>query len=85
MSEPVQFEDAVYELERIVDELERGRPALSLALERYEQGVKLIGQCQKLLDQAERSVTLLTGVDDAGQPITGPFDSAATTVDGRSG
>ena len=80
----IGFEGAVEELERIVGELERGRPDLGSALARYERGVKLLGHCQTLLDGAERSVALLTGVDEAGRPITSPFDSSATaTADGR--
>jgi exodeoxyribonuclease VII small subunit len=79
----IGFEDAVKELERIVEELERGRPDLGTALARHERGVKLLGHCQGLLDVAERSVALLTGVDEAGRPITAPFDASATSTDGR--
>ena len=76
--EEIGFEGAVEELERIVAELERGRPDLGSALTRYERGVQLLGHCQGLLDGAERSVALLTGVDEAGRPITAPFDASAT-------
>jgi len=79
----IGFEDAVDELERIVGELERGRPDLGKALAHYERGVRLLGHCQGLLDGAERSVALLTGVDEAGQPITAPFDASATPTDAR--
>ena len=79
----IGFEGAVEELERIVEELERGRPDLGTALARYERGVKLLGHCQGLLDGAERSVALLTGVDEEGRPITAPFDASATATDGR--
>ena len=74
----IGFEDAVEELERIVEELERGRPDLGTALARYERGVKLLGHCQGLLDVAERSVALLTGVDEEGRPVTVLFDASAT-------
>jgi len=74
------FEAAVDELGRIVEELERGGPDLGSALARYERGVRLLGHCQGLLDGAERSVALLTGVDEAGRPITSPFDASATAV-----
>ncbi len=81
--EEIGFEAAVGELERIVEELERGRPDLGTALARYERGVKLLGHCQGLLDSAGRSVALLTGVDEAGRPITAPFDASATSTDSR--
>ncbi len=76
----IGFEAAVEELERIVAELERGGPDLGSALARYERGVGLLGHCQGLLDSAERSVALLTGVDESGRPITSPFDAAATAT-----
>ena len=72
------FEDALTRVERIVEDLERGEPSLSAALAKYEDGVKLLRRCYDLLDQAERSVALLTGVDEQGQPTTAPFDAAAT-------
>ena len=76
--EPI-FEDALRQLEQVVDDLERGEPELSAALKKYEQGVKLLGQCQAALEQAARSVALLTGVDAEGNPVTTPFDANATT------
>ena len=72
------FEDALTRVERIVEDLERGEPSLSAALAKYEDGVKLLRRCYDLLDQAERSVALLTGVDEQGHPTTAPFDAAAT-------
>jgi exodeoxyribonuclease VII small subunit len=72
------FEEALSQLERIVDNLERGEPELTSALAKYETGVKLLSQCYRLLDQAEHSVALLTGVDNHGNPLTAPFDASAT-------
>lgn len=72
------FEQALGQLERIVQSLERGEPELTSALAKYEKGVKLLTQCHRLLDQAEQSIALLTGVDDEGNPLTAPFDATAT-------
>jgi exodeoxyribonuclease VII small subunit len=72
------FEEALAEIERIVASLEHGEPALSTALARYETGVKLLRHCYQILDQAEQSVALLTGVDEQGNPVTAPFDATAT-------
>ncbi len=71
--ETPRFEIALKQLEAIVDELERGAPELSVALARYEQGVRLLAQCHNVLDQAERSVAMLTGVDEAGNPSLTSF------------
>ena len=72
------FEQALGQLERIVASLERGEPELTSALAKYEKGVSLLTQCHRLLDQAEQSVALLTGVDEEGNPLTAPFDATAT-------
>jgi exodeoxyribonuclease VII small subunit len=71
------FESALRDLQRIVNDLERGEPELSSALAKYEQGVKLLAQCQRVLEQAEKAVSLLTGVQPDGSPITSPFDETA--------
>ena len=73
------FEAALDQLGRIVAELEQGEPALAAALAKYEQAVRLLAHCHSQIDGAERTVALLTGVDDQGQPLTTPFDASATT------
>jgi exodeoxyribonuclease VII small subunit len=73
-----RFETALEQLETIVASLERGEPELSAALAKYETGVRLLNQCYGLLERAERSVALLTGVDAQGNPTTAPFDATAT-------
>jgi exodeoxyribonuclease VII small subunit len=74
----IPFEDALGRIERIVEDLERGEPSLSTALAKYEDGVRLLRRCYELLDDAERSVAILTGVDEDGRPTTAPFDATAT-------
>lgn len=75
---PIEFEAALDELERIVADLESGEPALAEALARYERGIHLLAHCHGLLEGAERTVALLSGVDRDGQPIVSPFDATAT-------
>ena len=72
------FEDALAELERIVASLERGEPELTSALSKYEKGVQLLSICHRLLEKAEQSVAILTGVDEQGNALTAPFDATAT-------
>src|SRR5262245_13124631 len=76
----LSFEEALTQLERIVESLERGEPELSAALSKYESGVKLLRHCYNVLERAQNSVALLTGVDEQGNPVTVPFDAAATSV-----
>ena len=72
------FEESLAALEAIVGDLEDGSLSLADALARYEQAVKHLATCQKLLERAERKIELLSGVDANGNPITRPFDEAAS-------
>jgi exodeoxyribonuclease VII small subunit len=72
------FEQALTQLEQLVAGLEQGEPELTRALGKYEDGVRLLKLCYRLLDEAEQSVALLTGVDAQGEPQTAPFDATAT-------
>jgi exodeoxyribonuclease VII small subunit len=82
MDDPAEpsFEVALAELERIVASLERGEPELTSALAKYEKGVRLLSACHRLLEKAEVSVAILTGVDPEGNALTAPFDGTATMV-----
>lgn len=53
------FEEAMGRLEVIVNQLEKGECGLDQSLKLFEEGAKLAGRCQKLLDQAEQKVDLL--------------------------
>jgi len=71
--EPPSFEAALASLESTVHDLEDGDLGLAEALARYEQGIKHLRHCYDLLEQAERKIELLTGVDAAGRAKTVPF------------
>jgi exodeoxyribonuclease VII small subunit len=73
------FEAALDQLAQIVADLEQGEPELATALAKYEQAIRLLAHCHALIDGAEQTVALLTGVDERGQPITTPFDASAAT------
>jgi exodeoxyribonuclease VII small subunit len=77
-SESLNFEQSLARLEEIARGLEDNKLGLNDSLLIYEEGVKLLRQCQGLLTQAERKIELLTGVDASGQAITKPFDAEAT-------
>ena len=75
---PLTFEQALAELDRIVRELEDGKTGLEDSLARYEQGVALLKQCYGQLRRVEHRIHELTGVDEQGNPLTKPFDHAAS-------
>ncbi len=77
-SEPITFEAALRRLEEIVHLLEDGDLGLNEALDRYEEGAKLLRQSYELLQRAERRIELLSGIDAEGNPVTKPFDDTAT-------
>lgn len=64
-----KFEDAMKRLEDCVRRLEQGNLPLEESLEQYSIAVKLLATCQIQLEQAERRIELLTGVDAQGNPI----------------
>ena len=67
------FEDALNELEALVEQMESGDLSLDQSLAAFEKGVALTRQCQKALSEAELKVQALTSAD--GEPE--PFDNDA--------
>lgn len=74
VDQQVGFEQSLSLLETIVADLESGELDLETALEKYEQGIAHLRNCQAKLQQATRQIELLSGMDAAGNPITEPFD-----------
>ena len=66
MEEKKTFEQSVEELEEIVRRLETGDVSLDESLAFFERGVKLAKTCQKMLDEAEMKVSVLTANSDGG-------------------
>ena len=59
-----KFETSIKELEEIVKALESGSVSLDESLSLFEKGVKLTKNCQKLLDEAEKKVSVLVNDSD---------------------
>ena len=73
------FEDALGELQTIVDSLESGEQALEVSLVQFERGISLARFCQTNLQAAEQKIMLLSAdkditADDALEPFE-PSDS----------
>ena len=56
----LNFETSLEELERIVKELEKGDLPLERSLELFESGMRLSGECRRLLEEAESRVEVVT-------------------------
>ena len=72
------FEQALTELQHIVDDLEAGQIGLDESMQRFEQGIALLRNCYGTLEKAEQKIEILTGTDEAGRPLTEPFDATST-------
>lgn len=57
------FEDKITELEKVVNELENGEMSLDESLTKFEQGMKLSKECNKMLENAEKKITILLEKD----------------------
>ena len=54
------FEESIARLEVIVKLLETGEASLDESINLYSEGVNLIADCNKKLDETERKIKLLT-------------------------
>ena len=69
----VSFEDAVKNLESIVEEMESDELPLDKLLVRYEEGAKLVKACEEKLQSAETRITQLEETLEgelAARPVT---------------
>jgi exodeoxyribonuclease VII small subunit len=81
VSKPRRFESALDEIEMIVMNLERGELDLGESLAQYQKGIETLKECHQLLSDAERRITLLSGFDADGNPVTTSFDESEMSLD----
>jgi exodeoxyribonuclease VII small subunit len=70
----LSFEDALKELETIVDRLEKGDVELEASIAIYERGEALRAHCDKLLRSAEARVEKITLNQDGTPSGVEPLD-----------
>lgn len=80
---PQTFEGSLAQLQLIVHELEEGDLGLETSLARFEEGIRILRCCYRILEAAEQKIEILTGTDAAGNPATEAFDAAATFEGGE--
>ena len=73
-SKAPDFEQALGELESVVDRLEHGDLPLEEALRQFERGIELARACQSSLKEAEQRVEILLQKDPQAAPD--PFETA---------
>lgn len=71
--ENLSFEEAVHELEGIVNAMEQGQLTLEQSLKQFERGILLANASNQKLHSAEQKVAILMGNDETSPttPFTG--------------
>lgn len=64
MSEDINFEDAMKQLENIANELEKGNLTLDESVKKFEEGMNLSKKCNDFLNSAEKKITMLINDGD---------------------
>ena len=57
------FEEQMEKLEQIVEELEKGNLNLDDSVAKFEEGMQISKECNNLLDEAEKNITILVNKD----------------------
>ena len=55
----LSFEEAMKDLEDVVNELESGELTLDKSIEKFKKGIELSNHCSELLEDAEKTVSIL--------------------------
>lgn len=59
----MNFEESMKKLEIIVTELENGNLNLDESVKKFEEGMKIAKQCNNMLEEAEKKITILLKKD----------------------
>lgn len=76
------FEEALANLEALVEAMEQGELSLEDSLKAFEQGIRLTRECQAALEQAEQKVQLL--VKEGHLPESVPYEGNGNDEDGSA-
>lgn len=80
-ADKVPFELAMGELEEIVRRLEGGGGTLDESLDDYSKAIKLLEACHVRLNDAQKRVEILTGMDAEGNAITQPLGNGPDALE----
>jgi exodeoxyribonuclease VII small subunit len=77
------FEQAMKQLEQIVEALESGDLPLEKAISKFEEGIQLSKFCSNMLDETERKITILTQSEESDISEK-PFETGTTSSENQS-
>ena len=72
-TEKLNFENALNDLETLIEKMEAGELSLEESLKNFEQGISLARQCQEALKDAEQKIQIL--IEQNGESKILPFAS----------
>lgn len=72
--EKLDFENTLKDLEEIIQQLEKGELNLEESIQKYEEGMKLVKNCNDFLENAEKRITKLIKNQD-GKIIEEDFEN----------
>jgi exodeoxyribonuclease VII small subunit len=78
------FEQAMKQLEKIVQDLESGDMPLEKAIKKFEEGIQLSKFCSQKLDETEKKITILMQEPNgkvSEQPFNGENDDLEAEED----
>ena len=61
--EEINFEEAMKKLEQITAELEKGDLSIDESVKKFEEGIKLSKECNKILEDSEKRINILINND----------------------
>ncbi|MCH6552203.1 MAG: exodeoxyribonuclease VII small subunit [Planctomycetes bacterium] len=67
----MSYEEAIGELESIIDSIEQGQVGLQQSLAEYSRGAALLKRCRTILDDAEQQVERLAAEEAQSSPEAG--------------
>lgn len=65
MEKEQTFDEAMKDLEQIVQKLEQGDVPLEEALDKFQEGIKLSRYCRGIVEEAEKTVTSMANEEKA--------------------
>ena len=63
----LNFEEAMKKLEQIANDLEKNDLDLDASVAKFEEGMNLSKQCSKMLEEAEKKISILLKTEDGFQ------------------
>lgn len=67
MEKDKTFDEAMKELEIIVQQLEQGDVPLEEALDQFQEGIKLSRYCKGIVEDAEKTVTKMVNEENSAE------------------